>query len=200
MYEKDVAGTSYLNELYEWARQIRRWTIGAAEVFHYFAIKAGRLPPFVSFTWATKFMFYYGILLCIAPIYGVIAPFIVSSLLRDQGQKTRGLVIPNQNTFTWIMLGFLGLQYFWFACVFAINKLAEPIFPRGARDETPFYVSIVHWVLSFPTMIGYCLVELAAFAEVTVRGKDVCSHSMSKKDGLVSVATTATIASVNEYV
>lgn len=27
-----TSGNSYCNELYEWARQIRRWTIGAAEV------------------------------------------------------------------------------------------------------------------------------------------------------------------------
>lgn len=32
----------------------------------------------------------------------------------------------------------------------------------------------------------YCVVELVAFLEVTIRGKSVCSHSASKKDNLVA--------------
>jgi hypothetical protein len=73
-----TSGQTYLEELYEWARQIRRWTIGAAEVFHYFAIKSTRLPLSVSIVWAIRFIFYYGFLLCIASVYSIIAPFIVS--------------------------------------------------------------------------------------------------------------------------
>ncbi|VDK68498.1 unnamed protein product [Gongylonema pulchrum] len=41
-----------MDELYEWARQARRWTFGAAEVFHYFAIKSTSLPAAVSTIWA----------------------------------------------------------------------------------------------------------------------------------------------------
>lgn len=40
-----TSGTSYINELAEWARQIRRWTIGSAEVFHYTLIKLKRISP-----------------------------------------------------------------------------------------------------------------------------------------------------------
>jgi hypothetical protein len=72
-----VSGANYWQELKEWARQIRRWTIGAAEVFHYFVIKAGRLPIPVSIAWGMRFVFYYGILLCISPIYGLVSPFLV---------------------------------------------------------------------------------------------------------------------------
>ena len=39
--------------------------------------------------------------------------------------------------------------------------------------------------MMWPTMTAYCCVEVAAFLEVTIRGKAVCSHSASKKDGLV---------------
>jgi len=30
-----TSGPTYILEIAEWARQIRRWTIGSAEVFHY---------------------------------------------------------------------------------------------------------------------------------------------------------------------
>ena len=71
-------GKNYCDEWYEWARQVRRWTIGAAEVFHYFAIKFFRLPAMVSFSFACKFVFYYGFLLCIASVYTIVAPSVVS--------------------------------------------------------------------------------------------------------------------------
>ena len=75
---KFFSGKNYCDEWYEWARQVRRWTIGAAEVFHYFAIKSFRLPAMVSFSFACKFVFYYGFLLCIASVYTIVAPAVVS--------------------------------------------------------------------------------------------------------------------------
>ncbi|UZP45175.1 hypothetical protein NXS19_012987 [Fusarium pseudograminearum] len=34
-----TSGSNYVDEIREWALQIRRWTIGAGEVFHYFIVK-----------------------------------------------------------------------------------------------------------------------------------------------------------------
>ena len=82
-----ITGKNYIDEWYEWARQIRRWTIGAAEVFHYFAIKFFRLPVTVSFSFACKFIFYYGFLLCIASVYTIIAPLVVSHKSKYLHQK-----------------------------------------------------------------------------------------------------------------
>uniref|UniRef100_A0A0K0D7K9 Glyco_trans_2-like domain-containing protein n=1 Tax=Angiostrongylus cantonensis TaxID=6313 RepID=A0A0K0D7K9_ANGCA len=86
-----TSGRNCIDEWYEWARQIRRWTIGAAEawfypllsffiVFHYFVIKFFRLPLTVSLSFAAKFIFYYGFLLCIASVYSIVAPLLVSNL------------------------------------------------------------------------------------------------------------------------
>ena len=55
-----TAGNSYWDELVEWARQIERWTIGAAEVFHYFVVKSCRIPFCAAFLWGTRFVVYYG--------------------------------------------------------------------------------------------------------------------------------------------
>ncbi|KAI1695295.1 hypothetical protein DdX_19659 [Ditylenchus destructor] len=180
-----TSGSSYLNELYEWARQIRRWTIGAAEVFHYFMIKSNTLPFVTSLTWAIRFLFYYGFVLCIGSLYPIIAPFTTVQFLILTNHPVEGLLIPNQMTFQCILLGLLGLQYFWFLSVFVVNKLAEDVFPDGRKDETGFIRNVFHWIMTWPTITAYCCIEMAAFFEVTFRGKDVCSHSASKKDGLV---------------
>ncbi|RCN42172.1 hypothetical protein ANCCAN_11859 [Ancylostoma caninum] len=185
-----TSGKNYVDEWYEWARQVRRWTIGAAEVFHYFVIKFFRLPIIVSFSFAAKFVFYYGFLLCIASVYTIVAPLVTPAMLSAVNHGVWGLVIPSQDVFTWIMLGFLGLQYIWFFCVFLVNYLCEPVFPAGTRDKTGFIRNIFHLIMTWPTITMYCIVELVAFLEVTVRGKSVCSHNASKKDNLVAPVTT----------
>ena len=102
-----------------------------------------------------------------------------------------GIVIKDEWTFNWIMLGCLGLQYVWFFFVFLFNKLSEPIFPNKIRDETGIIRNVFHFIMMWPTMTAYCLVEVFAFLEVTVRGKAVCSHNASKKDGLVKTGGNA---------
>lgn len=102
--------------------------------------------------------------------------------------EVHGLVIPREGVFSYIMLGMLALQYFWFACVFWINHACEKVFPMGRKDGTGWIRSFFHWIMTWPTITGYCVVELVAFLEVTVRGKSVCSHNASKKDALVKSA------------
>ena len=107
-------------------------------------------------------------------------------MLQLAGYPIKGLVIPNSTVFTYINLGMLGLQYFWFLIVFLVNKLAEPVFPNNQRDKTGILRNILHWILAWPTITAYCCIEVFAFLEVTLRGKEVCNHGASKKDGLIS--------------
>src|SRR5450432_2753506 len=104
-------------------------------------------------------------------------------MLNAQHRPLKGLVFPNYTVYNYVLLGMLGLTYFWFIIVFVVNKVAERVFPMGKKDETGWLRSIFHWVMSFPTIVGYCLVELYAFLEITVRGKEVCKHGASKKEG-----------------
>ncbi|KAK6045217.1 hypothetical protein COOONC_17278 [Cooperia oncophora] len=175
-----TSGKNYIDEWYEWARQ----------VFHYFVIKFFQLPAMVSFSFAAKFVFYYGFLLCIASVYTIVAPLVTPAMLSAVNHGVWGLVIPSQDVFTWIMLGFLGLQYFWFFCVFLVSYLCQPVFPNGAKDKTGIIRNVFHLIMTWPTITMYCIVELVAFLEVTVRGKSVCSHNASKKDNLVAPVTT----------
>ncbi|KAH7702734.1 Protein C09F12.2, partial [Aphelenchoides avenae] len=180
-----TSGKNYLDELYEWARQIRRWTIGAGEVFHYFVIKSRQLPASVAIVWGARYIFYYGFQLCIASLYGITAPILTLIMLSVMDRPIKGVLIPSKSAFNWILLSMLGLQYVWFLSVFVVNKAAESVFPDKRKDNTGFLRNVFHWLMTWPTLTAYCCVELAAFLELTVRGKDVCSHSASKKDGLV---------------
>lgn len=107
-------------------------------------------------------------------------------MLNVAGHSTKGVFIPSSSVFTYINLGMLALQYFWFFCVFLINKLVEPVFPQNQKDKTGLFRNILHWLLAWPTITAYCCIEIFAFLEVTVRGKEVCNHGASKKEGLVS--------------
>ena len=66
-----TSGRVLEEEIWEWAVQARRWTLGAAEVFHYFMIKTPRMPVMTALSWGVSFLFYYGILLCCSHLYGL---------------------------------------------------------------------------------------------------------------------------------
>ena len=55
-----TSGRVIEEELEEWVRQARRWTIGAAEVFHYFMVKSNNIPFFTALSWGITFIIYYG--------------------------------------------------------------------------------------------------------------------------------------------
>lgn len=55
-----TSGRVIEEELEEWARQARRWTIGAAEVFHYFMVKSTNIPFLTALSWGITFIIYYG--------------------------------------------------------------------------------------------------------------------------------------------
>ena len=66
-----TSGETIEMELIEWARQARRWTIGAAEVFHYYIIKSKRMSTRAATSWGIVFIIYYGVLLCTGGLFGL---------------------------------------------------------------------------------------------------------------------------------
>jgi hypothetical protein len=178
-----TSGATYFDELREWARQIRRWTIGAAEVFHYFVVKSDRIPKLAAISWGFRFFVYYGILLCVAPLFSIVAPPI-SLFLHQIFEKPEQEHWLSSEHFIWITVGLLGLQYFWFLMVYLLNCAAEAAFPEGTAEKTNILIQLCNWILTLPTILAYCTVELVSFVEVGFRGKDVCEHKPSKKDNL----------------
>ncbi|KAL4728173.1 hypothetical protein ACLX1H_004910 [Fusarium chlamydosporum] len=105
-----TSGSNYPDEIREWALQIRRWTIGAGEVFHYFIVKTYRMPGlYLSISWATRFFVYYGLILCASAIYSIFSPVIVQLINMVAPEHNRLFI--GDSLFSTICLIFLGSQY-----------------------------------------------------------------------------------------
>ena len=156
----------------EWARQARRWTIGASEVFHYYVIKAGRMPFWPAFSWGMSFLSYYGILLCSGGLYGVTANLSMTLLVKDP-----------PSYINYFMYSLAGLQQLAFLGVFIMDVFGPRL--MNVKEHISFIRNFFHFLLSPLVLLGYSLVEFYALHEVAIRGKEVCKHGASKKDALV---------------
>ncbi|CAF1084614.1 unnamed protein product [Adineta steineri] len=166
-----TSGETIELEIMEWARQARRWTIGAAEVFHYFTIKAKRMPAAAACSWGISFIIYYGILLCTGGLYGLTS--MLSMFLIVKG-------VPS--VISYIMYGMLGVQMLTFLIAFIIDM----IIPKVLEVEEYIFVvrNFFHFLTTPFVLLGYSLVELYALHEVAIYGKKVCGHAPSKKTAL----------------
>ena len=166
-----TSGRTIEIEFMEWARQARRWTIGAAEVFHYFMIKSKRIPFFVALSWSITFLIYYGIILCSSGLFSLSYLFSSYFLLED---------VPT--SVTYLIYGMIGAQ----SCSYLVAFLIDAFIPRLLNvDEFIFFLrNIFHFLLTPFVLIGYSLVEFYALHELLIRGKKVCKHGASNKAAL----------------
>lgn len=166
-----TCGRTIEYEFMEWARQARRWTIGAAEVFHYFMVKSRRIPFLTSLSWSITFLIYYGILLCSSGLYGLTYFIATLVLLED---------IPIY--IIYVMYILISIQMFSFLIAFVIDIFI----PRLLNiDECIFFLrNLFHFFMTPFVLIAYSLVEFYALHEVMIRGKKVCKHGASNKNTL----------------
>ena len=166
-----TCGRTIEYEFMEWARQARRWTIGAAEVFHYFMVKSRRIPFLTSVSWSITFLIYYGILLCSSGLYGV--TYIIATLF---------LIDETPVFITYIMYALMIIQM----CSFLVAFIIDIFIPRLLNvDECIFILrNFLRFLLTPFVLIAYSLVELYALHEVMIRGKKVFKHGTSNKTTL----------------
>ncbi|KAK0609240.1 phenazine biosynthesis-like protein-domain-containing protein [Immersiella caudata] len=186
-----TSGANYADEIREWALQVRRWTIGAGEVFHYFIVKTYRMPGlYLSISWATRFFVYYGLVLCASAIFSVFSPIIVQLINMVAPHHDRLFI--NDSSFTEITLIFLGTQYAFLLIVTVLVRWCLPV-PGGGSNHYNMGLrgvarGLLHWVLMLPTILAYSFVELYSFIELAFRGKDVCKHNAAK--GMITARAT----------
>lgn len=166
-----TSGSTVELELSEWARQARRWTIGASEVFHYYVVKARRIPFLPAFSWGLCFLVYYGILLCSAGLYGVSAALSMAYLVKDPPAYI-----------IYIMYVLAGLQQLCFLVAFIVDVAGPKL--MEIKEHISFVRNFFHWLFTPLVLVGYSLVELYALHEVMIRGKEVCKHGASEKSAL----------------
>lgn len=186
-----TSGVSMLDEFKEWVVQAERWTIGAAEVFHYFFVKLIKgsyfLPSFAYFWW---FVYYYGFVLCVSGLIQVCNMIIqLVSLGHEDIAITQ--CKPMQSWFNlsddfrydWIFPFFLIFTYVVvFGTAFCMDALVSQIL---ALDEHVSPIrNLLHFLSTQIVLWLYCLVEYKAIFKVAIYGKKVCGHKASEKHAL----------------
>lgn len=166
-----TSGDTIEREIIEWARQARRWTIGAAEVFHYFIIKSLGMPRAAAFSWGIAFTIYYGILLCTGGLFGLTTTLSMFLLM-----KNIPLII------SYVMYGLFGLQMLAFSAAFIIDIFIPKLLDV---QECIFCLrNFFHFIMTPIVLIGYSFVEFYALHELVIFGKKVCKHGASDKKHL----------------
>jgi hypothetical protein len=187
-----TSGVNIIDEFKEWVVQAERWTIGAAEVFHYFFVKLIKcnflLPGIAYFGW---FTFYYLYVLCMAGIIficNIIMLFVSIGVPSIDSQQCK----PCQNWFNLsddFNYGWFGIYFFLpfnyilvFGTAFIMDALVSQIL---AIDERVNPIrNILHWLSSQLVLSTYCLVEFKALIKIAIYGKSVCGHKASEKHAL----------------
>jgi hypothetical protein len=178
-------GTSFLNEVEEWARQIRRWIVGSSESFHNFVTHWRGEPFFGGIQWFFMFFMYYAVLLCSAGLFSLLAGIPLPWV------QYPSIKISDSFTFSLSSMGLFALivQYAVFAIAFYIDRRAIRMMTITEHISIPR--NIAHWLLAPPTLLVYSLIAFYAIVKFVFVGKKMARHDMAAKDGLGSV-TAAT--------
>lgn len=189
-----TSGDTVWTEFEEWVVQATRWTIGAAEVFHYFFVKLLRgnywLPGFAYFWW---FVYYYGFVLCVAGLVNIsnmIIQLIGLSYENIAIEQCQPFGLGDDFAYQWIFPGFLIFTYVVvFGTAFFMDRLVSQIL---ALDETIHPIrNFCHFLSSQLVLWVYCFVEYKSIFTIAIYGKEVCGHKASEKHALVGSTKVA---------
>lgn len=179
-----TSGKDLAEEFYEWRLQARRWTIGAAEVFHYYCIKfiGGKLDLLSGFTYGFSFILYYGGILCVVGLYQLVV--VVATLVDPScGQEENTLLFTILLVTKYVVV--FGTAYFADWLHRKIAGIQEP----ALQGVTGWIRSIFHFLSTIFVLLMYNLVEAAGIIEMTYRGRDVCGHIPANKASLLGTGT-----------
>mmetsp|Transcript_62778 Transcript_62778/g.144570 ORF Transcript_62778/g.144570 Transcript_62778/m.144570 type:complete len:588 (-) Transcript_62778:194-1957(-) len=174
-------GTTYWQEIDEWARQIRRWIVGSSESFHYFVMHWRGRPLAAGVSWFFMFFAYYAVLLCAGGVLTLLAsvplPWVeyprVCAGAACFGLQEFGLVA-------------LVVQYVAFGVAFVIDYKAVRV--MGIEEQVHPVRNIVHWLLSPVVLVVYSVISFYAIIKFIFRGKADAGHVMAAKEGFTAAA------------
>eukprot|EP00516_Mucochytrium_quahogii_P004679 CAMPEP_0203761288 /NCGR_PEP_ID=MMETSP0098-20131031/14404_1 /ASSEMBLY_ACC=CAM_ASM_000208 /TAXON_ID=96639 /ORGANISM=" , Strain NY0313808BC1" /LENGTH=543 /DNA_ID=CAMNT_0050655209 /DNA_START=1165 /DNA_END=2793 /DNA_ORIENTATION=+ len=191
-----TSGASYFEEIKEWYKQGKRWTIGAAEVLHYICIKGRTLPRTAYIRFLMVFMIYYGFVLCSMTLTG---------LLSFVGTLYQPSVGPDSAIYIYIGLGMYAVNYVLYLVILWMDKaivrmLEEMEMVEQHRERVGYIQGFMHWLMMFPSLAMYSVVEYIALWEITIYGKKVCGHKAAAKDGIAPKETKENMLSLEKEV
>lgn len=211
-----TSGDTLAEEASEWQRQAKRWSIGAAEVFHYFvqSLIEGQFETRSGLTYCAWYTWYYAHILIGGPLFGVFSHSClhgraiskVLSWMRsedsmvvdsdDDGDLTSG----TNN----IVLGCVLGQYM----LFGVAHMIDAWFTHMTRHKSavavdppiPLSRRFLHWLVTGPTLLCYSLVGFYGVFQIALQGKAVCTHVPSKKESLSNtLASSHTMLPPGEF-
>ncbi|CAF0997546.1 unnamed protein product [Rotaria sp. Silwood1] len=181
-----TSGDNWLNDVKEWYTQVRRWGIGTADNFHYFAVKVPRLPILASCIFAIGYFLYYGVILCSASLFSVSSGFFP-------------LLCPNFEL-PWLPKQFHAYYLHLLIAIIIPQLLYGILFILDAiwckwtlnvKEDIFILRNILHWILTPLTLIALSLVQLWSYIVLAVQGKKACIHKLAGKATLAQVDSGA---------
>ncbi|CAF1128458.1 unnamed protein product [Rotaria magnacalcarata] len=177
-----TSGDTWLNDVKEWYIQVRRWGIGTADNFHYFAVKIPRLPILASCVFAIGYFLYYGVILCSASLFNVSSVFFP---LLCPKFELHWLPKPFEPFHLQILLGIIVPQL-----LYGILFILDAIWCRwtlNVKEDIFILRNILHWILTPFTMIALSCVQLWSYIVLAVQGKKACIHKVAGKATLAQI-------------
>ena len=165
-----TSGHNRAEEVYEWGRQARRWSIGAFEIFHCAIANMKELGALRCLRHAGTIFLMYGFFQAAMAIVAFLAfPFWAHGIIRSNYPE--------------VWLAFTAMPFLFTAGGLVIDG----VFVRklGLRDER---VGLLHnlkdLLLSPLVLILYNVVAFVALHELIFGGRAVCTHVASEKEHL----------------
>jgi len=195
-----TSGSSFWDELGEWYKQTKRWTIGAGEVFHYFMVKwlKGKFSLASGLGYGFWLTYYYAYVLCAAGMITLVH-FITEIVLSSIPQGVNFNMCMED---TWVgFYGQLSPAYLWWSLqayiwviFFGTAMVLDCRIVRLLKLEEQIncFRRVLHFIAMPLVLWLYCLVEYWSIFLLTIYGKAVCGHAPSKKDALIKVDTETT--------
>ncbi|CAD8133593.1 unnamed protein product [Paramecium octaurelia] len=170
-----TSGSNMWQEFVEWVRQNKRWSVGSAEVFHYFIIKAPRIQFCSAFLWACNYLNYYASFICVQSLL-LITTTIRLFVMESDPVLQQYFCIP-------LIVVYICLFFMIFMNKLAVKYLLKDI----VIEIIPIWKDFIHWILSLIVQVGYGLTVFYGFWEIFFCGKGVCTHEPSKKKVLDNI-------------
>lgn len=189
-----TSGATWCEELYEWARQVRRWCIGTMAVYHYFVAKQlkGNFTLWAGLRYHFLFTHYYGFILC-SVLFTSVTGEIALQVWRHTGTCTSHHHGYSDTLLQWVAIGSLLSSYLCFGVFFVLDKVGTSI--AGIKEDISWWRNLLHWILSWPTLFMYNVVQVVSSLEGSLRGQAVITHNAAKKDNLAAVESDEVVPS-----
>jgi len=177
-------GTTYWEEVDEWARQIRRWSIGSSESFHYFITHFRGRPFFAGLQWFFSFFMYYAVLLCTAGVFGLMAalPFPWMEYPAPYWK--------------YVGLAMLATQYLAIYLVFLVAFWIDYKAVRfmTVKEDIHPLRRFLHLLSAPIVLLVYNIIALYAVIKFAFRGRKDAGHIMAAKAGFGSTTADRSLA------